>query len=122
MLFATSLQRWVFLYMVYGGIALGFFYDVLRILRRTLHAGAWLNAGFDLVFWVIGAAFVFVVHLWVCQGEVRYYTLLGFATGAVFYMLSMSKLIMAGYEAVRAAVKKAAAYLAATKLAEFLKR
>ncbi|MDD4796465.1 MAG: spore cortex biosynthesis protein YabQ [Eubacteriales bacterium] len=122
MLFATSLQRWVFLYMVYGGIVLGFFYDVLRILRRTLHTGPWLNAVFDLIFWVVGAAFVFGVHLWACHGEVRYYTLLGLAAGAAFYMLGMSRLIMAGYEAVRAAIKKAAAYLAATKVGAFLKR
>ncbi|MDD3244126.1 MAG: spore cortex biosynthesis protein YabQ [Eubacteriales bacterium] len=122
MLFSTVPQPWIFLFTLYGGIVLGFFYDVLRLMRRALHSRPWLDAVFDVVFWAVGTVFVFAVLWKICQGEVRYYCLLGFAAGCTVYMLGMSRLLLAGADALQKGVKKVAARLAATKLGQFVKR
>lgn len=101
---------------------LGLFYDVLRIIRRAIKSGKWLNALFDGVFCLLGAAFVVTLHLVICSGEVRYYTWLGFVFGSGFYFLGMSRLIMAAYEAAAGAAKKVYGRYRRTRLAEVLRK
>jgi spore cortex biosynthesis protein YabQ len=81
-IFETSNQLWVFLFTVYGGIALGLLYDVLYIVRVSLGGSRVLTALLDVAYWLIATALAFGLLYYACEGEFRYYDALGFALGA----------------------------------------
>lgn len=93
MLFHTVGQSQVFLSMLYAGLAIGAWYDVLRFVRRVLEAGPWLTAALDLVFAVGAAATLVVAMVLSSYGEMRVYCLLGALSGAVIYSFTLSRLL-----------------------------
>mgnify|MGYP001019740321 CR=1 FL=1 len=90
-------QFYVFLGAVYGGIIIGIWYDLLRLVRMTAKPRSWFNAVCDLLFWAGAALLFFLVMLDVDNAEFRVYTLAGAAIGFVLYMLGPSKLILRGF-------------------------
>lgn len=78
---------------LYAGLFIGLLYDVLRMLRRVLRAGKWLTALFDLLFWCAAAFVAFVVLYNVNGGEVRFFSLAGFLSGAMLFIFGISPLI-----------------------------
>nr|WP_122013217.1 spore cortex biosynthesis protein YabQ [Maliibacterium massiliense] len=93
-MYGTYNEGWVFLAMLYAGIAAGVWYDVLRILRRMLHMGAVCTALMDLLFWA-GTLALCVYTLYVTNdGALRLYALCGMALGAGLYAFGISPLVM----------------------------
>lgn len=87
---SIAFQTLVFLKAVVMGVGLGILYDLLRAVRRALHAGVALTAFCDALFWIgtLGAVFIFV--LTAAAGEGRSYVLLGAVLGALLYFIALS--------------------------------
>lgn len=93
-MFDTAGQAWVFLAMVYGGMAMGVVYDILCGLRHMLKAKLMLTGLFDLLFWGIAACLASIALAY-AGGDLRPYTLLGLATGALLYAVGLGRLVRA---------------------------
>lgn len=83
MLFTTVGQGWVFVWMLFSGMAVGLWYALTALLRRVLCAGFWLSLACDALFG-LGAAAIFCAALTLADyGRLRLYAvlaaLLGFA-------------------------------------------
>ena len=91
---STANQAYVFLSTVYAGFFIGFIYDCYRMVRRIMKPGKWITGILDLLFWLIMGVLSFLVIFYVNNGEVRIYTIAGFAIGWALYALTLSPIIM----------------------------
>ncbi len=88
------------------GAVIGVIYDLFRILRKTApHAGFVVQLE-DLIFWVGVTLFMFYFLLMNSGGEMRWFSLLGAALGAVLYFAAVSRFVILASVAVIEAVKK----------------
>ena len=92
-MFSTSNQAYVFLCTVYAGFLIGLIYDFCRIIRSIAKPGVWLTGMMDLLFWILIGVLSFLVIFRVNDGEVRIYTIVGFAVGWGLYVLTLSPYI-----------------------------
>jgi len=87
MLFATAKQGALFLWMMAGGAAIGFWYMLTAGLRRFIQAGFWLSLICDLAFG-LGAATIFCLALVSAnRGALRLYTVASAALGFALFAL-----------------------------------
>lgn len=91
---ATSNQAYVFLSTVYAGFVIGFIYDCYRMVRKILKTGRFLTGLLDLSFWMLIGVLSYLVIFLVNDGEVRIYTIAGFAIGWALYALVLSLYVM----------------------------
>lgn len=92
-LFETSNQLWVFLFTLYGGAVLGLLYDILFIIRKFLRGKKFLTALFDILYWLLAVILIFALLYYACEGEFRYYDVLGFGLGAALWFLGPGKAV-----------------------------
>ncbi|SCG84225.1 hypothetical protein DW1_2665 [Proteiniborus sp. DW1] len=92
-IFAQS-QAYVFLATLYGGIVMGFIYDLYRIFRYYLKPKKVATFIEDFIFWIIISVVFLTVILYTNWGEIRGYIFLGFFTGAFLYSKFLSKIII----------------------------
>ncbi|WP_129595707.1 spore cortex biosynthesis protein YabQ [Anaerophilus nitritogenes] len=90
----VSEQIYVFLATLYGGIIIGFIYDLYRIFRGVFKPKKIATMIEDFIFWMlIGMAAVFVL-LFSNDGQIRLYTFLGFVLGATLYYKILSGFVI----------------------------
>lgn len=94
-MFETAGQAHIFLATVYAGLFVGFLYDMLTVLRRTLKCGLSMTGALDLVFWVVAAAVLTAVLVFSGGDGLRAYMLLGFASGALLYGMGVHFILKA---------------------------
>ena len=82
---STSNQAYIFLSTVYAGLIIGFLYDCCRMIRKMVRVNV-----------IVIGVLSFLVLFYVNDGNVRFYTLLGFIIGWILYLLALSPLIMKG--------------------------
>jgi len=111
MMMSAANQAYVFLATVYGGLIIGFFFDIYRMIRRILRPGKWLTGVMDLIFWILMAIFSFLVLLYINYGQIRLYSFLGLGLGWGLYILSISQLIMWIFDIIYRVVSKILSYL-----------
>lgn len=104
-LYSTLQESYILLATIYGGILIGFMYDLYRIFRLLFNPKKLATMIQDLIFW----GFIFVVAFYVIifsnQGAIRFYNFLGFILGAVFYHSILSKPVIKGLMFILKAIK-----------------
>ena len=109
---STANQAYVFLSTVYAGFFIGLIYDFCRMFRRIFRTGRFITGLLDLLFWLVMGILSFLVIFHVNYGEVRIYTVIGFAVGWGLYALVLSPYVMKILDFVyKMAVRIAAAVL-----------
>jgi len=99
-------QAWLFLSTVLVGAAIGLFYDVFRIFRKTApHTGFAVQLE-DLFFWVAATGLTFYYMLHRNYGEIRPFTLIGITLGLVLYLVTLSRWVRVVFIAIVTYVKK----------------
>jgi spore cortex biosynthesis protein YabQ len=108
MILSMSGQAWLFLSTVLAGAAIGFFFDVFRILRKTVPllatpAAVQLE---DFIFWVAvtGGTFYFMLNQ--NYGEIRIFSVVGAGAGIALYFASVSRFVIIIFVAVIEYLKK----------------
>lgn len=84
----------VFLSTIAGGGVIGITVDLFRIIRRSFKTASrlvWLQ---DILMWCAVFAEVCATLYMASSGEVRWYSLLGFAVGFVLYVLTVSRYVI----------------------------
>ncbi|WZL75073.1 spore cortex biosynthesis protein YabQ [Clostridiaceae bacterium 35-E11] len=90
----VSDQMYVFSATLYGGIVIGFIYDLYRIFRRLFKPKKIAAIIQDLIFWIVISIAAVMVLLFSNDGQLRFYTFLGFITGALLYNKILSHIVM----------------------------
>lgn len=73
------------------GSLIGILYDLLRILRRTLHIPAVIT---DILFWFAAALCSFTLGMTFGEGQIRLFMLALIALGASIYFYSLSAIVL----------------------------
>lgn len=93
MLFYTVGQPQAFLGMMYAGLMAGLLFDMAAAVRRLLSAGKILTLAVDCAFSLTSAVLLAAVWLRVNYLDFRMYALMGAASGAVLYALTVRPLL-----------------------------
>jgi spore cortex biosynthesis protein YabQ len=102
----VSEQAYVFLATLYGGILIGFIYDLYRILRCIFRPKKIATIIEDLIFWIVIAIASVCVLLFSNEGQLRFYTFLGFLIGALLYNRILSRFVIKGIVGILRIVKR----------------
>lgn len=78
-------QLYAFGMTVAAGITAGLVFDLYRLARRHLRPNPGMSWLMDLLFWLVLTPVVFALLLLSNWGELRFYVLLGLASGLVLY-------------------------------------
>ncbi len=87
-------EAWLFVICFLLGIRLAFCYDIIRLLRLFVHHKNWVIDLEDLLFWLFTAWQVFETLFRYNRGALRAYAFLGMFLGVLFYMPTLSKIIL----------------------------
>lgn len=90
----VQFQSYVFSYTVYGGILIGIFYDIYRVLKGKKKGERLITSLWDLLFLFS----VFAVVIWAVfsssYGDIRAYVLIGFLVGFYLYEKLLGKIVI----------------------------
>jgi len=103
---SISEELFIFFATIYGGILIGLIYDLYRIFRRVFRPKKIATLVEDLIFWIVTGAAAFFVLLFSNDGELRFYTFLGFAIGAMLYIWALSPFVIWGITALLKLIKR----------------
>ena len=84
-------QAYIFFATLYGGIIIGFIYDIYRIFRYYSKPKKVATFIEDLIFWLIVSVISLFILIFSNWGEIRGYVFLGFISGAFLYSRLLSK-------------------------------
>jgi spore cortex biosynthesis protein YabQ len=101
-----SRQAVLFLSTVGAGAAIGFFYDIFRIFRKTAsHKNIAVQLE-DLFFWLAATVLVFYFMLNQNYGEIRFFVIIGVVCGLALYVATISRWVVAAAVAIINFLKK----------------
>lgn len=93
-IYSISQETYILLATVYGGILIGFMYDLYRVIRGVFRPKKMATMIQDLIFWCFISVVAFYVLIFSNEGALRFYNFLGFILGASFYQFLLSKLVI----------------------------
>jgi len=102
-------QAWLFFYTVLFGVGVGIFYDLFRVLRKTMPHASFAVQLEDVFFWVAVTGCMFYFMLSQNYGEIRPFTLIGAACGLAIYFATVSQYVVKTLAAVVAFICKVVA-------------
>ena len=79
-----------FIYVV-SGIAISIFFDIFRVLRKSIKTSNIMTYIEDFVFWIIVGVFLIWELFTISYGYLRSYIFIGLILGIVLYLLTFSK-------------------------------
>ncbi len=94
MVVSVTHEMFVFFCSVLCGAVLFFVYDLFRLIRQIADPGRMIVHLHDLLFWIMALTVTFFTVLYINNGSVRLYELLGIALGAFLYGFMLSELIL----------------------------
>ena len=87
-------EVYTFLCSILIGAILAFIFDLFRISRRKGGTNIFVVCAQDVLYFLILAFIVIMSTFLINDGELRGYMVLGYALGAIFYLLTLSKMII----------------------------
>lgn len=79
-----------FLYIV-SGMAISIFFDIFRVLRRSITTSNIVTYIEDTIFWIIVGLFLIWEIFTISYGELRSYIFIGIILGIILYLVTISK-------------------------------
>jgi spore cortex biosynthesis protein YabQ len=90
---SIKVQGYIFLTSIYGGLIIGFVYDIYRVLRYFLKPKKIATFFEDLTFWIFASLIIFYILIKSNWGEIRGYIFIGFLVGTILYLKIGSKIV-----------------------------
>lgn len=106
MFLSSRHEMYVFFATFSGGIVVGLIFDLFRILRKNFKGASrlvWLQ---DILMWLLALGVVYTTIFIANSARVRWYELIGFVFGFVFYILMISPFVVKMASKVITAIKK----------------
>lgn len=90
----ASNQAYLFIVFTIVGIIIGVLFDIFRILRKTFKTNDIVTNLEDVIFWIItGIIIVYTMYVF-CDGELRFFMILGIIMGTIMYLITLSKYVI----------------------------
>ncbi len=86
-----AMQLYSLLIFTISGVAIGIFFDIFRILRKTFKTPDIITYIEDTIFWICTGIFFLFLLFKFNNGEIRNYVIIGIIMGIVIYILTISK-------------------------------
>ena len=83
-------QAYIFISAFVCGLIVGFIYDMFRVFRKIVKAGAKFIGVQDIFFWLVAASVVFAYIFAMNDGELRWYEFFGIGVGTCSYGIAIS--------------------------------
>jgi len=109
MILSMAGQAWLFLSTLMVGAAIGLFYDVFRIFRKTARHSTLAVQLEDLLFWVAATGLTFYYMLHRNYGEIRVFAVVGVGIGLTLYLATISRLVVKIFVEIINYIKKVVA-------------
>ena len=106
MILSMESQVILFLTTIAAGFAIGFIYDIFRVIRLIFKHPDFLLHIEDILYWLFVAFLMFYIMLFQNYGEIRFFSIIGAFIGMALYFLTISKLFMGVSKAIVEFVKK----------------
>ncbi|WDV45546.1 spore cortex biosynthesis protein YabQ [Clostridiaceae bacterium M8S5] len=90
----TKDQVIIFLTTVYGGLIIGFIYDLYRVFRFFIRPKRVATIIEDLLFWILVSIISVGILFYSNWGQLRGYVFIGFLLGVIIYTLLLSRFVM----------------------------
>lgn len=87
-------ESYILLATIYGGLLIGFIYDLYKVFRGLFHPKKIATYLQDILFWTIISIVAFYVLIISNQGDLRFYNFLGFVIGVLIYHYLLSAKII----------------------------
>ena len=90
----ASNQAYLFMVFTLVGIAIGVLFDIFRILRKTIKTKDFVTCIEDILFWILtGLIIIFSMYKF-CDGELRFFMIIGLILGTIIYLLTISRYLI----------------------------
>lgn len=90
---SIKVQLYVFLSVFYGGLIIGFIYDIYRIFRYYLKPKKIATVLGDFIFWIVVVIVTFYMLIKSNFGEIRGYVFVGILLGVYLYLKILSNFV-----------------------------
>lgn len=87
----VAMQLYSLLIFTISGIAIGIFFDIFRILRKSFKTPDVITYIEDAIFWIFSGLFFLFVLFKFNNGEIRSYVIIGLIVGIILYSFTISK-------------------------------
>ncbi|WP_273228326.1 spore cortex biosynthesis protein YabQ [Geosporobacter ferrireducens] len=87
-------QLYIFFAATYGGMLIGFIYDLYRVFRGVFKPGKIATVIQDFFFWIVIAGVAMFVLLFSASGQIRFFSFLGFSLGMLLYYWTFSNIVI----------------------------
>lgn len=103
---AVKSELLFFVISVFAGVIGAVIFDFFRSLRKNRADKKKTVAAEDILFWVSEAVWVFAVIYKYNSGQIRFYFFVGFAVGAIIYLLTLSKIVINLFYTLKKIIEK----------------
>lgn len=86
-----AMQLYSLVIFAISGIAIGIFFDIFRILRKSFKTPDVVTYIEDAIFWILSGVFFLFVLFKFNNGQIRSYVIIGLALGILLYMFTISR-------------------------------
>ena len=87
-------QAYLFLVFSLVGIIIGILFDFFRILRKTIKTNDIVTYIEDILFWIISGIIIIYTMYVFCDGQLRFFMIMGIVIGTALYMVTISKYVI----------------------------
>ena len=106
----VAMQLYSLLIFTISGIAIGIFFDIFRILRKSFKTPDIITYIEDIIFWIFSGLFFLFMLFKFNNGEIRSYVVVGLAFGILIYIFTISKYFIKINVSIICFVKKVILY------------
>ena len=87
-------QAYLFVIFTFVGMIIGILFDFFRILRKTFKTKDIITYIEDIIFWIMTGIIIIHSMYKFCDGELRFFMIIGIVLGTAIYMLTISRYVI----------------------------
>ena len=87
-------QAYIFMAFSIVGVTIGILFDFFRIIRKTIKTNDFFTYIEDILFWIITGIIIIFSMYYFCDGELRFFMVIGIILGTIMYLLTISRYVI----------------------------
>ena len=90
----ASNQAYLFMVFSIVGVLIGVLFDIFRIIRKTFKTNDIITYLEDILFWILTGIIVIYAMYRFCDGELRFFMIIGIVMGTCLYIVTISQYVI----------------------------
>ena len=87
-------QAYIFMAFSIVGVTIGILFDFFRIIRKTIKTNDFFTYIEDILFWILTGIIIIFSMYYFCDGELRFFMVIGIILGTIMYLLTISRYVI----------------------------